>query len=86
MTKEAAFAEAYTAHYRQVRGLCRQLLGSTERAEDAAQEALVAGEEGDWDDQVLAAKLGKIVKYISLIRWTNRLRFAIVFMTPLPGG
>lgn len=41
MTKEAAFAEAYTAHYRQVRGLCRQLLGSTERAEDAAQEAFM---------------------------------------------
>ncbi len=39
MTKEAAFAEAYTAHYRQVRGLCRQLLGSADRAEDAAQEA-----------------------------------------------
>jgi len=39
MTKEAAFAEAYRAHYRQVRGLCRQLLGSADRAEDAAQEA-----------------------------------------------
>ena len=38
---EVAFAEAYTAHYRQVRGLCRQLLGSTERAEDAAQESFV---------------------------------------------
>ncbi len=41
MTKEAAFAELYAAHYRQVRGLCRQLLGSTERGEDAAQEAFV---------------------------------------------
>lgn len=41
MTKEVAFAEAYAAHYRQVRGLCRQLLGSAERAEDAAQEAFV---------------------------------------------
>jgi RNA polymerase sigma-70 factor (ECF subfamily) len=41
MTKEAAFADAYTAHFRQVRGLCRQLLGSTDRAEDAAQEAFV---------------------------------------------
>jgi RNA polymerase sigma-70 factor (ECF subfamily) len=41
MTKEAAFAEAYTTHYRQVRGLCRQLLGSADRAEDAAQEAFV---------------------------------------------
>ena len=39
MTKEAGFAELYTAHYRQVRGLCRQLLGSVDRAEDAAQEA-----------------------------------------------
>lgn len=38
---EVGFAEAYTAHYRQVRGLCRQLLGSTERAEDAAQETFV---------------------------------------------
>src|SRR5688500_11003997 len=38
---EVAFADLYTAHYRQVRGLCRQLLGSTERAEDAAQEAFV---------------------------------------------
>ncbi len=41
MTKEAGFAELYTAHYRQVRGLCRQLLGSADRAEDAAQEAFV---------------------------------------------
>ena len=38
---EVAFAELYTAHYRQVRGLCRQSLGSTERAEDAAQESFV---------------------------------------------
>lgn len=38
---EVAFAELYTAHYRQVRGLCRQLLGTTERAEDAAQESFV---------------------------------------------
>jgi RNA polymerase sigma-70 factor (ECF subfamily) len=41
MMKEAAFAEAYTAHFRQVRGLCRQLLGSADRAEDAAQEAFI---------------------------------------------
>ena len=41
MTKEVAFAELYGTHYRQVRGLCRQLLGSTERAEDATQEAFV---------------------------------------------
>ncbi len=41
MNKEAEFAEAYTAHFRQVRGLCRQLLGSADRAEDAAQEAFI---------------------------------------------
>jgi RNA polymerase sigma-70 factor (ECF subfamily) len=39
MTKEAAFAEHYAAHYRQVRALCRQLLGTADRADDAAQEA-----------------------------------------------
>ncbi|HZL96868.1 MAG TPA: sigma-70 family RNA polymerase sigma factor, partial [Vicinamibacterales bacterium] len=39
MTREVAFAELYQAHYRQVRAFCRQLLGSAERAEDAAQEA-----------------------------------------------
>jgi RNA polymerase sigma-70 factor, ECF subfamily len=39
MTKEAVFADLYAAHYRQVRGLCRQLLGSADRGEDAAQEA-----------------------------------------------
>src|SRR5216110_1448041 len=33
MTKEAAFAALYETHYRQVRALCRQLLGSAERAE-----------------------------------------------------
>jgi RNA polymerase sigma-70 factor (ECF subfamily) len=41
MTKEEEFAEYYAAHYRQVRGFCRQLLGSTEQGEDAAQEAFV---------------------------------------------
>lgn len=41
MMEVAAFAELYAAHYRQVRGLCRQLLGTTERAEDAAQESFV---------------------------------------------
>lgn len=40
MTEEAAFAEHYRAHYRQVRGLCRHLLG-TAQADDAAQEAFV---------------------------------------------
>jgi RNA polymerase sigma-70 factor, ECF subfamily len=39
MTKEAAFAKHYTAHFRHVRALCRQLLGSADRADDAAQEA-----------------------------------------------
>jgi RNA polymerase sigma-70 factor (ECF subfamily) len=41
MTREVAFAELYQTHYRPVRGLCRQLLGSAERAEDAAQEAFI---------------------------------------------
>jgi RNA polymerase sigma-70 factor (ECF subfamily) len=41
MSKEAAFGQLYQTHYRQVRGLCRQLLGSPERAEDAAQEAFI---------------------------------------------
>ncbi len=42
MTHEAAaFAELYQTHYRRVFGLCRQLLGAAERAEDAAQEAFV---------------------------------------------
>jgi RNA polymerase sigma-70 factor (ECF subfamily) len=41
MTKEAAFAELYQTYYRQVRGLCRQVLGTPDRAEDAAQEAFM---------------------------------------------
>jgi len=41
MTKEVAFGELYKTHYRQVRGLCRQLLGSPERADDGAQEAFI---------------------------------------------
>src|SRR5687768_14635961 len=41
MRKEAAFGELYKTHCRRVRGLCRQLLGSAERAEDAAQEAFL---------------------------------------------
>jgi RNA polymerase sigma-70 factor (ECF subfamily) len=41
MRKEAAFGHFYEMHYRQVLGLCRQLLGSAERAEDAAQEAFL---------------------------------------------
>jgi RNA polymerase sigma-70 factor, ECF subfamily len=39
MKKEAAFAELYRSHYRRVRSLCRQLLGSLAAGEDAAQEA-----------------------------------------------
>jgi RNA polymerase sigma-70 factor (ECF subfamily) len=39
MKKEAVFADLYAAHFRQVRGLCRQLLGTAERADDAAQES-----------------------------------------------
>ena len=46
MTKEAAFAALYETHYRQVRALCRQLLGSVERADDAAQEAFVRAYRG----------------------------------------
>jgi RNA polymerase sigma-70 factor (ECF subfamily) len=41
MSSEAAFAEHYRTHYRRVFGLCRQLLGSAERAEDAAQETFL---------------------------------------------
>jgi RNA polymerase sigma-70 factor (ECF subfamily) len=41
MTDEAAFAELYRTHYPRVRGLCRHLLGSTPRGEDAAQEAFL---------------------------------------------
>ncbi|MDX1562011.1 MAG: sigma-70 family RNA polymerase sigma factor [Gammaproteobacteria bacterium] len=41
MTSEAAFAELYRTHYRRVFELCRQLLGSADRAEDAAQEVFM---------------------------------------------
>lgn len=41
MTDEAAFAELYRTHYARVRGLCRHLLGSTARGEDAAQESFL---------------------------------------------
>ena len=41
MTKEAAFAALYAQHYAQVRALCRHLLGTAERADDAAQEGFV---------------------------------------------
>jgi RNA polymerase sigma-70 factor (ECF subfamily) len=46
MTTEAAFAALYQTHYRQVRALCRQLLGTAERGEDAAQEAFVRAYRG----------------------------------------
>src|SRR5690349_7432535 len=46
MTKEAAFAALYATHYRQVRALCRQLLGTAERADDAAQEAFMRAYRG----------------------------------------
>jgi RNA polymerase sigma-70 factor (ECF subfamily) len=39
--KEDAFAEHYRTHYRRVFGLCRQLLGKADRAEDAAQEVFL---------------------------------------------
>jgi RNA polymerase sigma-70 factor, ECF subfamily len=39
--KEESFADFYRTHYRRVFGLCRQLLGKPERAEDAAQEVFL---------------------------------------------
>jgi RNA polymerase sigma-70 factor, ECF subfamily len=39
--KEEAFAEHYRTHYRRVFGLCRQMLGKSERAEDAAQDVFL---------------------------------------------
>lgn len=41
MTDEAVFAALYRTHYPRVRGLCRHLLGSAPRGEDAAQEAFL---------------------------------------------
>jgi RNA polymerase sigma-70 factor, ECF subfamily len=41
MSSEVVFAELYRTHYRRVFGLCRQLLGKAERAEDAAQEVFL---------------------------------------------
>ncbi len=46
MTRETTFAALYETHYRQVRALCRQLLGSAERADDAAQEAFMRAYRG----------------------------------------
>ena len=41
MTSEAEFAQHYRNHYRSVLGLCRQLLGGSQSAEDAAQEVFL---------------------------------------------
>jgi len=41
MTSEADFAEHYRNNYRRVLGLCRQLLGRLQPAEDAAQEVFL---------------------------------------------
>jgi RNA polymerase sigma-70 factor (ECF subfamily) len=46
MTGEVGFAELYQTHYRRVFGLCRKLLGSADRAEDAAQEVFMRGHRG----------------------------------------
>lgn len=48
---DASFAERYRSHYRRVLGLCRHLLGSADRAEDAAQEVFVRAYRayGDYD-------------------------------------
>lgn len=51
MTADAAFAELYRAYYRRVYGLCRQLLGSADQAQDAAQEVFLRAHRrfGDYD-------------------------------------
>ena len=41
MTSEADFANHYRNNYRRVLGLCRQLLGGLQPAEDAAQEVFL---------------------------------------------
>src|SRR5262249_56158173 len=41
MTSEADFAAHYRNNYRRVLGLCRQLLGGLQPAEDAAQEVFL---------------------------------------------
>jgi RNA polymerase sigma-70 factor (ECF subfamily) len=46
MTADAGFAELYQAHYPRVRGLCRHLLGSADRAQDAAQEVFIRAHRG----------------------------------------
>jgi len=44
MTEEVGFEELYRTHYARVFGLCRQLLGSADRAEDAADGLLAEGD------------------------------------------
>jgi RNA polymerase sigma-70 factor (ECF subfamily) len=46
MTADADFAELYRTHYRRVFGLCRQVLGSADRAQDAAQEVFIRAHRG----------------------------------------
>ena len=41
MTQEVSFEELYRTHYRRVFGLCRQLLGAWDQAEDATQEVFM---------------------------------------------
>jgi len=41
MPDHANFEQLYRSHYRRVRGLCRQLLGRADSADDAAQETFV---------------------------------------------
>ena len=41
MTQEVSFEELYRTHYRRVFGLCRQLLGTWDQAEDATQEVFM---------------------------------------------
>jgi RNA polymerase sigma-70 factor (ECF subfamily) len=51
MTADAGFAELYRTHYARVFGLCRQLLGSPDRAQDAAQDVFLRAHRGlgDYD-------------------------------------
>ena len=41
MTQQESFDELYRTHYRRVFGLCRQLLGPVDQAEDATQEVFL---------------------------------------------
>lgn len=43
MKPEVVFARLYEIHYRRVLGLCRQMLGSRDHADDAAQEVFARG-------------------------------------------